>query len=123
MRVRIEHRTAFDYQTPASASFSEVRLTPRNDEKQNLLEFQLVTEPAAKAVSYRDHFGTLVHVFDVWPPHLRLAVTGRSTVVTYPRRAPGADVGDLALLDDPVLRDTHAEWLHPSPLASGGDHL
>jgi len=123
MRVRIEHRTTFDYAVPASASFNEVRLTPRNDEKQNLIEFHLVTEPAARAISYRDHFGTLVHVFDVRRPHERLSVTGRSTVVTYPRRWPGDSAGDLAALDDPVLRDAQAEWLHPSPLASGGDHL
>ena len=32
MRVRIEHRTTFDYAVPESACFYDVRLTPRYDE-------------------------------------------------------------------------------------------
>ena len=123
MKVHIEHETAFTYAEPASASFNEVRLVPRNNESQNLLDSQIVIDPPAKTVSYRDHFGTMVHVFDVWPPHTGLSVTGRSTVVTYPRRQPVVVEGDLAALEDPLLRDSEAEWLHDSPLASGGDHL
>ena len=123
MKVRIEHQTAYTYAQPASASFNEVRLVPRNNDTQNLLDSQIFTEPTAKTVSFRDHFGTLVHVFDVWPPHDRLVVTGVSTVVTYPRLQPFVGAGLLTALDDPLLRDSEAEWLHNSPLASGGDHL
>ena len=123
MRVRVRHTTAFRYGSPAWATFNELRLTPRNDERQNLVSFNLELTPRARTTRYRDHFGTLVYAFNYWPPHDELVITGESVVLTG-TRAPVADgAGDLAALEDPVLRDEHAEWLHPSPLASGGDHL
>ncbi len=123
MRVRIRHTTRFRYGEPAAGSFNELRLTPRNDEHQNLLSFQLIVQPKARPVSYRDHFGTTVHAFNIWAPHDELVIVGESTVMTYPRPAAPPGGGDLTQLADPVLRDTYAEWLHPSPLASGGDQL
>ena len=72
MRVRIEHRTTFTYDVPAKSSFNEVRLTPRNDERQNVLDFALVTEPHARVTSYQDHFGTIVQAFNVAVPHEQL---------------------------------------------------
>jgi transglutaminase-like putative cysteine protease len=129
MRVRIEHVTRFDYATPATGSFNEVRLTPRNDERQNLLDFDLRTEPTSRTMSYRDHFDTVVHAFNVWAPHDTLVVTGSSTVVTTSRRRPpegdepGGGQEGLDLLDTPDFRDEHAEWLRPSPQAGGGDNL
>lgn len=126
MRVRIEHLTAFTYGQPAAASFNEVRLTPRNDEHQNLLDFTLQTDPPARTTAYRDHFGTLVHAFNVTAPHRALSVVGSSVVVIYPRPKPPREPPGAATLDaleDPVLRDAQAEWLHRSPRASGGEHL
>jgi transglutaminase-like putative cysteine protease len=123
MRVRIEHETTFRYATPAHASFDEVRLSPRNDERQNLLDFALQIDPPSRTTSYVDHFGTVVHAFNVWPPHDHLTIRATSTVVTSPRATPPDGTGDLAALEDPAFRDREAEWLHPSPLASGGDHL
>lgn len=123
MRVRIEHTTRFRYSQPARSSFNEVRLAPRSDEHQNLLSFVLQVRPAVRATSYRDHFGTLVHAFNLLPAHEHLEIASRSTVVTYPRRVPPDDVGDLAALEDPRLRDERSEWLQSSALAAGGDHL
>ena len=123
MRVRVEHETTFRYATPAHASFDEVRLTPRNDERQNLLDCSLQIDPPARTTSYVDHFGTVVHAFNLWPAHDHLTIRATSTVVTSMRRVPPDDAGELDALEDPVLRDHEAEWLHSSPLASGGDHL
>lgn len=123
MRVRIRHTTTFRYDTPASGSFNELRITPRNDERQNLLSFRLSLTPKARTTEYRDHFGTRVHAFNVWAPHDLLSIVGESVVVSAPRKPVPRDAGDLAALDDPAFRDTHAEWLHTSPLAVGGDPL
>ena len=127
MRLRIRHTTRLDYEKMATASFNEVRLTPRHDEHQNLLASSVTTDPPAAQTTYVDHFGTLVHAFNVWPPHQALVVTGESTVVTHARRKiPAADspaAAPLAALADKQLRDREAEWLHPSALASGGDPL
>jgi transglutaminase-like putative cysteine protease len=123
MRVSIRHTTAFRYDAPATGSFNELRLTPRNSESQNVISFNLTIEPRVRTTRYRDHFGTTVYAFNIWEPHDELVITGESTVVTYPRRPVPAEAGPMAALDDPAMRDEHAEWLHPSPLASGGDHL
>jgi transglutaminase-like putative cysteine protease len=123
MRVRIEHTTTFTYDYPADGSFNEVRLTPRNDERQNVLDFALETNPRSRLTSFRDHFGTIVHSFNVSSPHDQLTIVSGSTVVTSPRRRPPDATGALEVLEDSLFRDTEAEWLHSSPLASGGDHL
>lgn len=123
MRVRIRHTTTFHYDEPASASFNELRLTPRNDERQNLLSFRLTVTPKARTTEYRDHWGTRVHAFNIWEPHDTLSVVGESTVVSAARPPVPDDAGDMAELEDPAFRDAHAEWLYASPLASGGDHL
>lgn len=125
--MTIRHTTRFVYDQPARASFNEVRLSPRNDEQQNLISFRLTIDPAARTTSYRDHFGTLVQAFNLWAPHDHLTITGESAVVTYPRPPlpqPGDPRGgNLTALDDPELIDEQAEWLHESALASGGDPL
>jgi transglutaminase-like putative cysteine protease len=127
VRVTIRHTTAFTYPEPARASFNELRLTPRNEEGQNLISFALTLDPRSRTTTYRDHFGTLVYAFNINTQHDHLTITGESKVVTYPRpplpddRDPAA--GSLDDLDDPVLRDSQAEWLHSSPLASGGEPL
>jgi len=127
MRVTIRHTTRYISPEPARASFNEVRLTPRNDERQNLLSFALSLSPKARTTTYRDHFGTMVYAFNVWGPHDRLEITGESRVVTYPRAPlPAPDeprAGALGDLEDAGFRDTMAEWLHPSALASGGEAL
>jgi transglutaminase-like putative cysteine protease len=127
VRVTIRHTTTFTYPEPARASFNELRLTPRNDERQNLLSFALTTDPKARNTSYRDHFGTLVYAFNVNAPHDHLTIVGESRVLTHPRPPLPSDhdpaAGSLEALDDPALRDEQAEWLHPSPLASGGEPL
>ena len=127
MRVTIRHTTRFLYPEPARASFNELRLTPRNDEQQNLISFHLYVDPKARTTTYRDHFGTLVYAFNVWAPHDRLVITGESAMVTYPRTPLPVDTdpraGSLEALDDPALRGDQAEWLHESALASGREPL
>jgi transglutaminase-like putative cysteine protease len=127
VRVTIRHTTSFGYPQPARASFNELRLTPRNDEVQNLLSFSLTLDPKARTTTYRDHFGTLVYAFNVNARHDHLTITGESRVLTYPRPPLPTDdaeaAGSLAALDDAAVRDKQAEWLHPSPLASGGEPL
>jgi transglutaminase-like putative cysteine protease len=123
VRVRIRHTTTFRYAEPASGSFNELRLTPRNDERQNLLSFRLHVSPKARTTEYRDHYGTRVHAFNVWAPHHELSVVGESTVVSAAREPVPDDGGSLAALEESAFRDAHAGWLASSPLASGGDHL
>jgi transglutaminase-like putative cysteine protease len=127
MRVTIRHTTSFSYPEPARASFNELRLTPRNDEGQNLISFGLTLEPAARTTQFRDHWGTLVQAFNLNAPHDHLTIVGESQVVTSPRTAlpdSASDAGgSFEALDDPALRDPLSEWLHPSPLAAGGEPL
>jgi transglutaminase-like putative cysteine protease len=123
MRLRIRHMTSFHYEEAARAAFTELRLTPRNDESQNLLRFTLTIDPPARTTSYRDHFGALVYAFNIWAPHHDLSIVAESEVVTYPGPALPEEAGDLDALDDPQLIDDQAEWLSPSARASGGEQL
>ncbi|HEY5336373.1 MAG TPA: transglutaminase family protein [Mycobacteriales bacterium] len=127
MRVTIRHTTSFTYPQPARASFNELRLTPRNDEGQNLISFGLTLEPPARTTQFRDHWGTLVQAFNINAPHDHLTIVGESRVVTS-RRPPLPDStgdagGTFDALDEPALRDALAESLHSSPLAGGGEPL
>ncbi len=80
MRFRINHRTLYRYAGSASESFMEARLTPANDERQQLLTRQLVTTPAANVHTYTDYFGNLVETFSIVKRHQELILESQSEV-------------------------------------------
>jgi len=132
VRLRIRHTTRFRYAKPARASFNQVRLTPRHDETQNLLSFSLLVSPQARLTRHHDHFGTLVHTFNIHPAHHELVIVGESEVVSGPRRQPtgteegteeGTVAGGIDALAEPAFVDAYAEWLHPSPYTSDAEAL
>jgi transglutaminase-like putative cysteine protease len=83
MILRVEHTTAFSYDSPIVEAYSELRLRPLEGGGQHCSSFRLVTDPLGVRVrEYRDHFGNDVHHFDVLESHERLAVTAMSEVMT-----------------------------------------
>jgi transglutaminase-like putative cysteine protease len=91
MKWRIQHRTAYTYETPARESFNDVRLTPTNDARQTLEFFSLKTTPAVATRHYTDFCGNVVHHFDIAAPHGSLLVDSEVLVTTHPPPALAAD--------------------------------
>ncbi|AKS33418.1 transglutaminase family protein [Mycolicibacterium goodii] len=113
-RMRVVHSTGYAYKSPVTASFNEVRLTPRSDSRQNVILNRVETVPATRSYRYVDYWGTAVTAFDLHAPHTELEVTSSSVVETEVGEKPEEKVSwdDLrseAVIDrfDEVLSPTH----------------
>ncbi len=90
MRFRITHRTLYSYAGAVSESFMEARLTPANDQRQQLLSRRLDTTPAANIHAYTDYFGNSVETFSIVKRHQELVLESHSEVETLPYEPPQA---------------------------------
>ena len=112
-RVRVVHTTGYAYKSPVTASYNEVRLTPRSNTRQNVILNRVETIPATRSYNYIDYWGTAVTAFDLHAPHTELTVSSSSVVETE-RPEPTAtqvtwtDLQSVAVIDrfDEVLRPT-----------------
>lgn len=115
MIYSVRHTTTFRYEPAIRESVMEVRLQPRSDGDQRLLNFSLQVDPAANVMQYRDFVGNVVHHFDIAPSHSLLKVSALSTVEIEPSIAPiPSDCGDWADLDALVASGDSWEMLLPS---------
>ncbi len=113
-RLRIQHKTGYNYAGPVSSSYNEARMWPRNEPHQAVLDARVEVWPPARTYRYEDYWGTAVTAFDVHAPHESLTVTATATVETLP---PGdllaSDEGATwAELSSPV--DRYYELLLPT---------
>ena len=113
-RLRVVHSTGYAYKSPATASFNEARLTPRSDNRQNVILSRVETVPATRSYRYIDYWGTAVTAFDLHAPHTELEVTASSVVETDKPEPPTEkvtwdDLRSEAVIDrfDEVLGPTH----------------
>lgn len=113
-RMRVVHSTGYAYKSPVTASFNEVRLTPRSDSRQNVILNRVETVPATRSYRYVDYWGTAVTAFDLHAPHAELEVTSSSVVETEVGEKPEEivswdDLRTEGVIDrfDEVLSPTH----------------
>lgn len=113
-RVRVVHATGYAYESPVTASFNEARLTPRSDNRQNVILSRVETVPATRSYRYLDYWGTAVTAFDLHAPHTELEVTASSVVETDKPEPPiekvtWDELRSEAVIDnfDEVLSPTH----------------
>jgi transglutaminase-like putative cysteine protease len=113
-RVRVVHSTGYAYESPVTASFNEARLTPRSDNRQNVILSRIETVPATRSYRYLDYWGTAVTAFDLHAPHTELEVTASSVVETDKPEPPiekvtWDELRSEAVVDkfDEVLSPTH----------------
>lgn len=90
-RLRIVHRTGFDYAEPATASYNEARMLPYSGGEQYVLHAALDIRPGATQHAYVDYWGTRVSTFEVLTPHRELSVTATSVVEVRPLPGRGAE--------------------------------
>lgn len=84
MRFHIEHTTEYDYPDPASESFSELRLRPRDSLRQKVTRHQTLIEPGVLVESHIDYFGNYVETISIPYRHQRLVISSACEVETKP---------------------------------------
>jgi len=97
-RLRIVHRTGFQYASPVTASYNEARMLPRTQDRQLVLQARVETSPATNPSTYSDHWGTPVTAFEVLTPHEQLSVVATSVVETRAATVPGPGLDWAQLL-------------------------
>jgi transglutaminase-like putative cysteine protease len=81
MKLNIEHETHYRFGVPAQHSIQYLRLTPRADQSQVVLSWQIMTP--GKLRPWQDGFGNLAHVSVQNGPHDEVPVLVRGEVETY----------------------------------------
>ncbi|HEY0002433.1 MAG TPA: transglutaminase family protein [Actinoplanes sp.] len=122
-RLRVQHKSGFDYAGPVSSSYNEARMWPRNEARQAVLDARIEVWPPARTSRYEDYWGTVVTAFDVHARHESLTVTATATVETLPPGDlidTGASWADMAR---PENVDRHYELLMPSRRTTLDDEL
>lgn len=112
-RVRVEHRTDYQYARPVPQSYNEARLTPRTDQRQNVVADRIETTPSSRGYRYTDYWGTVVTAFDLHTPHTELLVVGTSVVETA-EPVPPARTATWAELRSHRITDRFVELLEPT---------
>ena len=82
MRLTISHETAYHYEDQVRTSIQYLRLTPPNNERQQVLQWQLDLPRPAQA--RRDPFGNILHVLSLEEPHADLLISARGEVEIDP---------------------------------------
>jgi transglutaminase-like putative cysteine protease len=109
-RLRVVHTTGYRYATAVTQSYNEARLTPRSDDRQNLMVSRLETVPATRAHRYTDYWGTEVNAFDLHTPHTELKVVAASVVETAEQAVTDVDA-TWSHVRSPESVDRFAEYL------------
>jgi len=117
-RLQVSHTTRFDYSEPVILAHNEIRMTPMQTGLQRVLDTQIHVEFAdnaaalpVKTVAHRDHFGNIVHHFDIAAPHRQLEIVSQSTIETTHAICCGPE----AELDTRPYAQHWAEFLAWSP--------
>ena len=106
MIFNIVHTTAYEYSAPAIESFTELRVRPRQSNRQNVRSHVTEVEPSAVLEEFTDYYGNAVECLSVPFRHRCLTVTSRSTVETLPHKDA------LSGLDLTVSEAVRLNWPH-----------
>ncbi len=117
MFFHIEHTTEYRYSEPATESFSELRLRPRDSLRQKVSRHYTRVEPAVLVESHTDYFGNFVETVSIPFRHPSLLVTSVCDVETKPFNdalaAVQLSVAEARQLYTPHRRELH-DFLRPS---------
>jgi len=108
MDYRITHVTVYDYTEPVTVSHHAARLTPRQTDGQQRVDFTLAIQPEPALRTVRsDYFGNRVAFFTIQEIHRRLEITATSRVSVNAAQPVKLDLSPAwedvaALFRDPV---------------------
>ena len=119
MHYSIRHLTRFRYDAPIAESVMELRMQPRNDDRQHCVNFELSIRPRTNLTNYRDHLGNVVHHFDIPGQHANRTIKAESRVQVTAQASPESSVvTGWGELDKMVERSDYWEMLMPSRFAA-----
>ena len=80
MRIGIDHTTHYVYETPVRYSTQYLRLVPRSNARQRVLQWNLDTP--AQPLELRDGYGNVLHVLTIVKPVTEIVIRAGGTVET-----------------------------------------
>lgn len=92
MKFRVVHQTEYIYSEPASESFAELRICPKDTEWQKVYRRGLELSPSVKVDQYEDYFGNIVEFFSIPFRHHRLNIKAWAEVETLSFLPPEASL-------------------------------
>src|SRR5580658_628991 len=104
MIFNIVHTTAYEYSAPAIESFTELRVRPRQCNRQIVHRHVTEVTPRAALEEFTDYYDNTVECLSVPFRHKTLSVTSRSTVETLPHKDA------LSCLDLSVSEAVRLNW-------------
>src|SRR5476649_1035900 len=117
MIFNIVHTTAYEYSAPAIESFNELRVRPRQSNRQIVRRHVTEVTPRAALEEFTDYYDNAVECLSVPFRHKTLTVTSRSTVETLPHKdalsALDLSVSEAVRLNWPQRRELF-DFLMPS---------
>ncbi|MFZ9857005.1 MAG: transglutaminase family protein [Roseiflexaceae bacterium] len=118
MKHHIFHDTIFSYDNPVRESIMEVRLQPRDDERQRCQHFNLSVTPRTMIYSFDDALDNAVHHFNITVPVTSLLVRAESMVEVLPcQPLPSHLSSDSWKALDSLQNDPLLDMLLPSQFA------
>ncbi len=81
MRLNIRHVTRYRYSTPARYTIQYLRLTPRADVTQDILNWSLKTP--GRLTQQIDGYGNVLHIMVVDQPHDEAEITAQGVVISH----------------------------------------
>ncbi len=82
MLLRIEHRTSYEYDAPVQYALLQLRLRPRSDEGQRVLDWRLEIDGARDELQFEDQHENLVDLLSIEPGHHAVHITCSGQVET-----------------------------------------
>ncbi|MCY3668876.1 MAG: transglutaminase family protein [Gemmatimonadetes bacterium] len=118
VHYEIEHLSHYSYTAPVQQCVMLLCLEPREDRGQQLLDFEIETQPPANLNRETDCFGNTRHLLDLHQTHQILEITTRSTVEVASAPPLPARLHAGAWEDIRSRRESCANWdfTHPSAL-------
>ena len=116
-RYEIEHISRYRYTARVRQCVMLLYLKPREDQRQQLLHFEIETQPPACLNHEQDCFGNTRHVLDIHRSHQILEITARSTVEAAPAAVLPVRLGAGAWEEIRSRGRSFADWDFTRPSA------
>lgn len=113
-QLHVVHTTLFDYASPVTASYNEVRMTPVHGGDQQVRSASVIVSPSTWSTDHVDYWGTAVTSFEVLSPHTRLTIVAESVVDVAPATGPGAPTVGWDVLGSAWVEDAFSAFLTTS---------